>query len=484
MLPDDPRELEQLDALAEELREAGRIARSALTSREIPDPAFTARLRLKLVGSAAPASSSTAAVPPSRPLDLPALLDRRSSGRPLDTDRAAATTASGAVDEASRQAGPDSGRRWGRHEATAAERPLALPQTEPLDLEAARSGHAAALRPALEWRFPTRVLPARWVALGLAASLVVASFLYGTTIVFPARPYAVADVANNATVVRGGSASPLTQGAELYEGDEIRVAAGGLATLSMGGSFARMAGGSDMRLDGLGSSAIVVEQLGGRVYHRVVVGPEGKYEVVTGSVDWTATGTAFDLDRHSAAGGGEVVRGMALLDGLGLSGPSLETALIQGESATVALGPLGSPAAAPVVQSIGSTMLNDKWLIENARLDNLEGLDLGELAALLTPTPQPSPTPKATAVEPAADRARSHLGSDGCAHGRSDAQGHAAADADRPAVPGQTQDRQERRRHVHLQLAEVHRGRVRVLQARLRARRHSAHVQRLQLLGL
>ena len=420
MLRDEGNEMEQLDGLAAELTEAGRIARVASARREIPDPAFAARLRAELLRERPKASSAQAAVvpvPPARPLDSPEkLADRRTLNRPSvggrreragesETELAAASAASAAPQESTKADRTRAGKRWRARqvETFSASPPGSTPDAEPADRTAADAGHLAALRPSVRWKMPTRALPTRWVALGLAASIAIASLLYGGTVLFPVRSTATADVAVATTLIRGGTSSPLAAGAELREGDEIKVAAGGQATLVMGGSFVRMAPGSDLRLDRLTPDHIVVDQIGGRVYHRASVGNDGNYSVITASVTWVASGTAFDLDRHSFSVGGEEVRGLALLDGLSLQGPQMQASLNQGESAVVKLTSGGSPESGAVIGQISAQVLADSWLVGNARLDYLAGLDLGELSVDVSPTPWPSRTPGeiANPTEPA-----------------------------------------------------------------------------------
>jgi hypothetical protein len=149
-------------------------------------------------------------------------------------------------------------------------------------------------------------------------------------------------------------------------------------------------------LDSLDPNHIVVDQLGGRAYHRVSVGAGGDYKVVTASVSWVANGTAFDLDRHSGGAGGEEVRGLALLDGLNLTGRQVQATLNQGQSAVVELTGSGSNQGAPVIGQISVQALADSWLVQNAHLDALAGLDLGDLAADVGPTPRPTSTPGPT----------------------------------------------------------------------------------------
>jgi hypothetical protein len=415
MLLDERREMEQLDALAAELAEAGEIARAASARHEMPDPAFAARLRAELLGDLSQGRPVRMAVlapmPPDRPFCAPEkLADRRFlhapaaggrrewSGESLPELPAAAVATTG---DGARTQQTEGGKRWRARQvqSISAARPGVVPSAEPADQHAVR-GHLATLHPSVRLRVPTHAMPTRWVAVGLAASIAVGSFLYGSTLLFPVGPEATADVAVATTLVRAGVPSQLVAGAQLREGDEIKVGTGGQATLAMSGGFVRMAPGSDMRLDSLDSNNIVVDQLGGRAYHRAAA---GDYKVVTASVSWVSTGTAFDLDRHSAGTGGEEVRGLALLDGLNLQGPQLKATLNQGQSAVVVLAGGGSPQGEPVIAQITTQMLADSWLVQNARLDALAGLDLGELAVDVNPTPRPTRAPTAAPVTPAAN---------------------------------------------------------------------------------
>ena len=412
---DDRHEIEQLDALAAELAEAGEIARAASARSEIPDAFFAVRLRAQLLGGLPrPGPAPTAAVPPKalpvppdRPLGVPQSLDDRrglhaaAAGRRARTLESAREPFSAAIStnrDGEQATALEAGKRWRARQVQpiTATRPGVLAAAELADLGAVPSEHVATLHPSVRWRMPTRILPPRWVAVGLAAAIAIASFLYGTTQLFPVRPDATVDVAAATTLVRAGTASPLVQGTQLLEGDEIKVGAGGQATLAMSGSFVRLAPGCDVRLDSLGSNHIVVALLAGRAYHRASA--LGDYTVVTGSVSWVATGTAFDLDRHPSAAGGDEVRGLILLDGLELQGPQLAASLNQGQSATVELAAGGSRLGEPVIGQIGAQVLADSWLVENAHLDALAGLNLGDLAADVSPTPRPSGTPGQTAA--------------------------------------------------------------------------------------
>jgi hypothetical protein len=401
---DELHDMEELDLLAEELAEAGRSARLATAVLEAPDREFAARLRARLVGQLPQSPLLATPVPPTRPWQsLEPSIDRRAADRPFfGLDRRTAAPGNGYTAIPGDELSLQGGKRW--HAEAAAVHPSPADGL-PDDGEAA---HVAVLRPKVQWRVPTKLMPARWVAIGLAACFVAASFMWGSTLFFPDHPsYATVQVAEGATLVRGGVSSPLDQGVELRAGDEIRVGTGGAATLAMGESFVRMAAGADVRLDGLAPDRIVISQLAGRAYHRVGMASGGTYQVVTASASWTATGTAFDIDRQGTSTG-EEVRGLALLDGLEISAPSLHTVLAQGQSAVIELSGSGSVAGAAAVSAIDAQTLADPWLIGNARLDALAGLPLGVLAGLVeTPSLPASPTPTWTpafvpTVEPTA----------------------------------------------------------------------------------
>ncbi len=408
MLRDFEAERQQLDGLAAELIEAGRISRTETARRELPDPRFAISLRASLLDQFAQrrTTDGLAPVPPTRPLGWVGP-ERRAVGRSVAGPRpewADRQEFLGVAAVEREDARPESGRRW-------EQAPAGLPQTA-VGEETEAAAHVAVLRPAVRWHMPVRVMPARWVAVGLAASLAIASLMYGTVQLFPSSPTATAEVVVGATVTRGGVTSSLVVGEELKPGDTIEVAQGGNATIALGDSFIRMASASSLRLDGLDPNHVLVSQLAGRAYHRVSVDEDGDYTVMTGPVKWTAAGTAFDIDRYPWGADGEEVRGLALLDDLRLTSPDLSRSLDQGQSATIRLSGADELADDPSLGSITADTLADAWLILNAQLDHLAGLDLGELAVLVTPSPvatrtegplpteppatTPAPTPKPT----------------------------------------------------------------------------------------
>jgi hypothetical protein len=395
MWRDGVAESEQLNGLTAELVEAGRIARTGTVRRELPDGEFASRLRLELLAQVPElrAVDGLAPVSSTRQPSGEGLVERRGSNRPLTFGQAARTAGS---PDAAAVARPRSGKRWRRPAEAIAPATTPPPTVQGTGV----AGGRAVLRPGVRWQRPAHVMPARWVAIGLAASLAIASLLYGSVFVFPNRPTATAQMAVNATLLRGGATTALAAGAELREGDEIKVGNGGLAVLNLGTSFVRMAPDSSLQLDSLEVDHLVVDQLEGRAYHRVSVDDSGDYTVVTASVKWTARGTAFDLNRYPTEFGGEEVRGLALLHGLDVAGPDVDASLYQGQSAIVVLRD-GEPLGDATIGQIGSQTLKDAWLVQNAQLDHLAGLDLGELAALLNPTPEITPAETEAVATPA-----------------------------------------------------------------------------------
>lgn len=239
-----------------------------------------------------------------------------------------------------------------------------------------------------------------WAVAGIAilllggGALAVASGLVGG-----ATPNRAGEVAD-ATLLRGGGSQALTAGMALAVGDEIRVAAGGHATLLLGSSQARLAGGADVKLNALSASNIQIALLAGRAYDRVVLPAGGSYEVLTGPYAWTATGTAFDLDRTKVAGGGEQVVLLALEHAVGVAGPAANQQVPEGSSVTVVFGSPSSDGL--TVGPIPPADFTDPWLISNAKTDEALGYPIGALAGVAlapndTPAAVPSPSPAPTA---------------------------------------------------------------------------------------
>jgi hypothetical protein len=213
----------------------------------------------------------------------------------------------------------------------------------------------------------------------------------------------------DATLVRAGGSQALVAGTGLAAGDEVKVATSGTATLILGSSQARLAGGADVKITTLSSSTVELALLAGRAYNRVVLPAGGSYAVVTGPYTWTATGTAFDVARGPDPVGGEQVTVLALEHAIGASGPSTNRQIPEGSSVSVVFGSPSSDEI--VVGSIPPSVFTDPWLIGNAKTDESLGYPIGALAGVaLAPNGTPTVSPTAT-DQPTSTPTDSPLGS-------------------------------------------------------------------------
>lgn len=232
-----------------------------------------------------------------------------------------------------------------------------------------------------------------WTSLlAIAAVIAIAVVtLDGRTFLTGPLPATVAD-ATGATLTRDGSVQPLTAGLVLEPGDLIATDAGsGSATLTLGRGETRLAAASSVRLEDLGDD-IILDQLAGRAWHRVG-GDVDRYTVRTAEVTWTATGTAFDLDRHATADGTEAVRAVGVEQTVTATGPDVAVDVVEGSIALVRLDPAAIPRLADV-GPLTTAELTDPWLVDNARRDVALGYDPGPFEAFLAITnASPSPTP-------------------------------------------------------------------------------------------
>lgn len=250
-------------------------------------------------------------------------------------------------------------------------------------------------------RTPT-ILPApRWTVLTAAAALIVAIVGLNANLLVPVPPSSRVTAAAGAELVRDGAATALAVGTELRSGDEVRVSAAGSANLLVGENRIRLSGGADLRLTRLEQARVEIEQVTGRAWHRVVLPSSASYVVTTGSVSWTAKGTAFDLDRTGAAtAGGDVVRELSIQHAVVVAGVNLRVTIDEGNGATVRL------SDGPTIETAGidlGTAIADPWIRANAADDRSAGFQLGALdgfdfaratagpAATGTPSPTASP---------------------------------------------------------------------------------------------
>jgi hypothetical protein len=232
----------------------------------------------------------------------------------------------------------------------------------------------------------------KWLVLGLIVCLVVAAVVaYGFISLTASRlANATAQEATSAALIRAGSRAELTSYETLQEDDEIQVAAGGHANLTIDDSHVRLAAGADVKLVRLDFQHVVLDQLTGEVYHRVSVPSGGDYSVNTGSVTWVAHGTAFDLNRSPrATQSGDEVVALSLVDGVNITGAEIGTTLQLNEdmSATVELSPTGAADGPPVTGEISEEALARAWIVGNAGLDAQLELPLGVLGVAADPTP-------------------------------------------------------------------------------------------------
>jgi len=133
-----------------------------------------------------------------------------------------------------------------------------------------------------------------------------------------------------------------------------------------------------------------------------VILPEGgRYEVTTGTVTWTALGTAFDLDRTGPSStGGDVVHELSIEHSVVADGPGLQVTIDEGRGASLRLGD------APIVTTTvvdPVTAAADGWVHLNAALDRADGLPLGSLEGIELDGATPNPViPIVTSAPPTA----------------------------------------------------------------------------------
>lgn len=354
-----PPDLAAIDAA---LEHAGATARG---TGPAPGVDFAAALRERLLASAAPPGSEPAAPTiPARPVLalLPSARPATTLGRHARLGRPA-PTAPGTVVPGAPVAAPRRGAfrlpRW------TGPRPSVRRRASPV------AGFGAI------------------ATVALAAALLVAGLPGGA----PAPDLRAAE-ATDASLVRGGTATPLAAGAALRTGDLVVVAGHGSATLVLEGSLVRLAGGAEIRVDRVDGSLIALRQRAGRAWHRADLAAGQRYAVTTGPVTVTASGTAFDV-----AAGVASVRVVAVQHDVDIAGRGFSAVLPEGSVATISLA-----AAPPATGRVGPADLVDPWLLANARLDVALGLPVGVLAQALEPAATPVPngaTPAPARTAPA-----------------------------------------------------------------------------------
>jgi len=267
--------------------------------------------------------------------------------------------------------------------------------------EALPDGTPERLRPRVARRAPGVMPATRWTAAAIAAALIVSVIGLGSGRLLHAPAASRAGDVSAARLIRDGSSTVLVAGTTLQVGDEIRTADAGRAALQLGTSQARLAGASDVAIRSLDADELVLEQLAGRVYHRVDVPTGGTYTVATAAASWTAHGTAFDLDRRVLPSHADRMTVLAIEHSVGVAGPGVSATVTEGRRAELLLGADG---VAPDIATgpIRSSDLADGWLAANAALDRASGFSVGVLVGIAPtdspPTPSPEPTPAGTPV--------------------------------------------------------------------------------------
>ncbi|HEY8167389.1 MAG TPA: hypothetical protein VIF84_01625 [Candidatus Limnocylindrales bacterium] len=378
MRPDDPIRLDRrrredpaikaaLDALAAELQTAGRDARANAAEPERPLVTWAAALRDRLIAAAG-----------TKPWQASA--DGLAGAKAWAMQAPDASTKPWALD-----APPQASLKPWSAEALSA-------STKPWAVEAPTS---ASTKP---WVLPflaraerLSVRPMPLAGLAMAAVLVMVAVVGLAAIRSPGAPPAVAGVSVDAWLVRDGIRSSLADGIALHAGDAIDVGAAGGATLHLGDGEARLAGGASLRITALADGSVTLEQLAGRVYHRVALPEGGRYVVATGPLRWVAEGTAFDLRRSTTSGGGEQAELLAVEHAVTVRGDDLSARVAQGKLAVVTL--TEGAAEALDIAPVPPELLDDPWLWANADADHQLDFELGILA-----TRRGEPTPIPTAV--------------------------------------------------------------------------------------
>lgn len=281
-------------------------------------------------------------------------------------------------------------------DGTRADRMRGEPSPLWADTTASANDTPRALEPQIARRTPT-ILPApRWTVLGIAAAVVVSVLGLQSGLFLPGVPESHASGVVGATLTRDAATTALSSGTELRERDIVSVSADGRATLEFGASQARLAGGSEVRIVDVDGKLIALEQLAGRVYHRVVLPSDGRYEVTTATVTWRAVGTAFDLERSSIPGG-ELVVERSIEHDVAVTGPNIEALIVEGRSVTVRLGDDDPDLA---TADLDALELSDPWLVRNARLDLDLGHPIGVMTAIDLGLQTAKPTPNAATTSP------------------------------------------------------------------------------------
>ncbi|HET7030320.1 MAG TPA: hypothetical protein VFI34_07400 [Candidatus Limnocylindrales bacterium] len=231
-----------------------------------------------------------------------------------------------------------------------------------------------------------RVAAPRWTALTAASILAFAAIGMTTPPVAPAAPQAHLVGVVGVTLTHAGHAGAARIGSPVVRDDRVSVAAGGAATLVIGPSEIRLAGGASIEIERIDPDEVAIIQRAGRAWYRVAPATAGSFTVRAATVSWTTGAAAFDLARVALGGGRERLTTVAIEGSLRFDGPDLAGSLAEGRRASVTVGDELPDIA---IGDVTRVDLADPWLVENARLDAEGGRPLGIFSGLPAATNRP-----------------------------------------------------------------------------------------------
>ena len=190
---------------------------------------------------------------------------------------------------------------------------------------------------------------------------------------------------------KGITWQPYANTTTLAEGNQVRTSADGRAVLLLDdGSAMRLAPTSSLELTSLDATSVVVTQLSGELYSRVVASDTRKYSVNDNGVTYVAKGTAFRTSNTAVKKGGEVFQSTVGVDG--------KAADVTEGNAYFSL--CDQKEKQDVVSAIDLTALKKddfiKWNSEQDKKESEYADKLGVLAEL----DKPDPTPPAVTTTP------------------------------------------------------------------------------------
>lgn len=179
---------------------------------------------------------------------------------------------------------------------------------------------------------------------------------------------------------------------DLSEGDQVRTLGDGRAVLLIDdGSATRLASNSSLELTSLETSSVVITNLSGETYNRVVASSSRKYSVVSDVQTYVAKGTAFRTFNSATKKGVEVFHSTVVVE-------DKETDVTEGNAFFVLSE---QKEKENTVSAIDLTALKKdefiKWNSEQDKKTAEFANALGVLVELDKPDPAPTPAPQPTA---------------------------------------------------------------------------------------